>query len=288
MWRWVVVAIVCAMTYVPGATVGPTIAEMLTLNRTLVNESDLRRVVAFSRRWHRVRVTVVVAVVYAAVVLLIARLLADTGLGEFPIGSAALLVLILYEAGELANGSITMLGLLRIESKFPHRLYWPSPVDSLALRITLRGLARMDLIRGVIVTVYIVFMMVLLSFDSPLLVPVVIALVAIHYFTIIASVVVTRASVRRIVQQAKEGHTRELKRRITSLAADPYDLTETSYDEFERLNRLHNLIRDAANGPRTARVAGRAVSALIVPTIGLLITVIGEQYTGRFFEKILP
>jgi hypothetical protein len=121
-----------------------------------------------------------------------------------------------------------------------------------------------------------------------LVLPVVIVLTSIHYATIIASVIASRASIRRIIQRDKETHMGELKRRIAALAADPCDLSDATYSEFERLNSLHNMIRDVATGPRTTKLAGRVVSSLIVPTIAFVLTVIGEQYAGRFFEKVLP
>lgn len=115
---------------------------------TIARESDLRRVLIFCRRWYRPRVSTIAAAVLTLFIVLLTGLVAPVPLSRLPIGSTALLVIMFYYAGELTFASVVPWPVMSLQARFDHRLYWPSPADSIAVQNQLRALAGVDFGRG--------------------------------------------------------------------------------------------------------------------------------------------
>ena len=139
---------------------------------TIVRESDLQELAAFTRRWYRLpgRWGWVVAV--AATMLSACWLVTPTAMSELPAGSIVLLALLLYDFGAfIPVGNLFDWAFMAREARYDHHLFWPSPADSPEVQKSdaeddPRGFAT-----GVWITVYLVLTVVLVSWDSPLVLP---------------------------------------------------------------------------------------------------------------------
>lgn len=293
LWRWLVVAValgfgdvVFALGHAPTRyaeqQAGTALVPLIT------READLRELAAFVRRWYRLRVSVPVAMLIAAGLLFACFLAAPEGVRELPIGSVAMLALLFYEIGEVAFWSLYSLPYFRRQGNFEHNLFWASPVDSMAVQKELRAWAIAQNGAGIMVTIYLVLALVIVSLDSPLLLPVALGVVVTGYLTTFVSMVAVRSAVRRIVQRIRDEQLAVLQQRLGAYGTRAGELTSREADDVSKLLTLHHLIRDTPTSPRSAQTLVHAVTALLVPTLAFLIAVLSEVYAERLLDQLLP
>lgn len=294
LWRWVVVAAALAIFGVGAALMshpprGRLFSEEVTvLVPMMMRESDVRLLLDFNRRWYRGRVAAVAGVGVALATLLACVKLAPDGLRELPAGSFAVLAIVLYGVGEVVFWNLWSWPFIVREGRFEHRLFWPSPVDSMAVQAELRCWASMAFMCGFSITFYLIAALVLVSLDSPLVLPVAAGLTATGYVTTLGSMVAVRRSIGRIVERTKERHLALLQRRIEPFDARLSELTPEESERVEHLVRLHDMIRDAPTTPKRGQTLAHAAVALIIPTVTFLVALLGEVYAERLLNRFLP
>ena len=262
--------------------------DFTALVPTIVHESGVRQLALFTRRWYRLRVSAVVAATVALTILVACFLAAPTALTGLPIGSLALLALLLYDFGELTFQNLYAVRFMGREAQLDHRLFWPSPVDAVEVQDEMRVWGTMQFMVGIGVTVSLAFAVVLVSLDSALVPPLAAGFVVWGYVTTLASVVGVRSSVRTIVTRIRDRNLAVLQRRIDAYGPRFAALSPREADDVERLISLHASLRDAPSSPGTSQALVHAVVALVIPTAMFVVTVFGEVIAERFLDALLP
>jgi hypothetical protein len=265
------------------------VEDHTALITTIVHESDLRNLADYTRRWNRLWVSVAVGVVVTAMVLMSCWLFTPGEVSEVPAGSIVLLILLLLEFGDsIVLGSLFSPAFLAREARYDHHLFWPSPVDSPPVKQALRGGTSVGYITGIWITIFLLLVVVLVSWDSSMVIPLTVGFIVIGYLSTIVATLMRRGSIHRIVERTRDKWLTVMQHRIEAFGPP---VTDLSADESERLGQLidiHNAIRDAPTTPTTARTVVHTAVGLIIPTIMFLITVFGEVYAERFLDAFLP
>lgn len=283
-----------SMTPPPQIPLKPSLRRTLeswtALLPTISRESDLRDLADFTRRWYRLPVVTAAGATVAAVMLLSCAVSTPGDLSELPAGSLVLLAWLLYDFG--ANpvywGNVFQRAFMAREARYDHHLFWPSPADSPEVHKVMRKTTNQGFLAGVFITSFLVLTVVLVGWDSPLVLPLAVGFVVIGYLTTIGLAFGNRASVRKIVERGRQQRLAVLQHRIDALEPRFADLSPEEAERLRDLLFLHDKIRDAPTSPTTARTMSRTAAALILPTVVFVITVFGEVSAERFLDSILP
>jgi hypothetical protein len=254
---------------------------------TIARESDLRNLAAFVRRWHRMPVAVGAGVAVAVIMLGSCGLFTPTALGELPAGSIVLLALLLYDFGAVVVNPLDSVVMAR-EARYDHHLFLSSPVDSPEVQKAVRMTNFFGFATGMWITIYLVLAVFLVSWESPLVLPLAVGFVVFGYLTAIGSTLGWRASIEKIVRRARDKRLAVLRRRVSAFEPRFEELSPEESDQLRGLIELHNMIRDAPTAPTTTRTLLRAAVGLMIPTIMFVIAVFGEVYAERILDAILP
>jgi hypothetical protein len=138
------------------------------------------------------------------------------------------------------------------------------------------------------ITVYLALTLVLLSWDSPVVVPLALGFIVIGYLVTIAAAIGSRAGVRKIIDRSRQQRLSRLRLRIDEFESRFEDLSRKESAQLRDLLFLHNAVRDAPVSSTHGGTLTRTAAALIVPTIMFVITVFGEVSAQRFLDAILP
>ncbi|MEN8239755.1 MAG: hypothetical protein ABFR53_11210, partial [Actinomycetota bacterium] len=235
---------------------------------TVERKSDLRDLVEFTRRLSRLTVSLAAGMVVTVVMLVGCWLFTPPALGGVPIGSIVLLVFLLEEFGEgVVFGNYQQSAFIIHEARYDHHLFWPSPADSPQVKSALKGGTRHGFITGIWITFYLALAVWLVSWGSPLVLPLAVGFIVIGYLTTISVALINRASIQKIVERSRERWLTVLQDRIDGFGRPVPDL---SHEESARLREsidLHNLIRDAPSTPTTTRTLIHTAVGLIIPTL---------------------
>jgi len=129
---------------------------------------------------------------------------------------------------------------------------------------------------------------VLVSWDSPLVLPLAVGFIVLGYLTAISSTLGFRASIQKIVQRARHQRLQGLRHRIEAFEPRYTDLSSQESEQLRDLLALHNTIRDGPNTPTTTHTVMHALVGLIIPTVLFVVAVFGEVYAERILDAILP
>ena len=128
----------------------------------------------------------------------------------------------------------------------------------------------------------------LVSWDSPMVLPLTVGFIVIGYLTTISVALINRASIQKIVERIRQQWLTVLRDRIDGFGRPIPDLSAEESARLRETIDLHNLIRDAPSTPTTTRTPTHTAVGLIIPTLMFLVTVLGEVYAERFLDTILP
>ncbi len=270
----------------PGRWIRRAGENMTPLLPTIAQESDLHDLAAFIRRWSRLPAVALVGVAVATLMLGACWLFTPTGVSELPAGSIVLLALLLCDFGALmVYGDFFEWAFTARQARYNHHLFWPSPADTPEVRTAMQ----MWNVRALAfwITVYLVLTLVLVSWDSPVVVPLAVGFIVIGYLTTLGAALGDRASIRKIIERARSQRLEVLRDRIDAFGPRFADLSPEESERVGRLLGLHNTIRDASATPTTHTLL-RAAAGLILPTIVFVISVFGEVSAERILDAILP
>jgi hypothetical protein len=270
---------------------GPRFRRMMedwwALLPTIVRESDLLELANFTRRWNRLPVAAAIGVAVAAIMLGACWLFTPTAMSELPAGSIVLLAILLYAFGAEVVNPIDWAVMAR-EARYDHHLFWPSPVDSPEVQNAVRMTNLFGLTTGIWMTINLVLAVVLVSWDSPLVLPLAVGFIVLGYLTTIGKTLGFRASIQKIVQRARNQRLKGLRHRIETFEPRYTDLSPQESEQLRDLLALHDKIRDAPTTPTATHTVMHAAVGLIIPTIMFAVAVFGEVYAERILDAILP
>ncbi|HEX6302461.1 MAG TPA: hypothetical protein VF148_18580 [Acidimicrobiia bacterium] len=274
----------------PLPSVNRVVEDWTALVPTIVRESDLQDLADFSRRLARLSVTAVAGVAVAATMVLASVLFAPTAISELPAGSIVLLALLLFDFGTFIvyGGSLANWATMAREAKYDHHLFWPSPADSPEVRKSMGRTTGQGFGAGGWITIFLVLTVVLVSWDSPLVLPLAVGFIAIGYLTTFGLALSNRRSLRKIVERIRDQRLAVLQQRIDTFGPRFADLSPQESERLRGLIDLHNLIRDAPTFPTTTHTLLHTAAGLVIPTFIFVVTVFGEVYAERFLDAILP
>jgi hypothetical protein len=278
----------------PDDPLGPRLQRIIedwtALIPTIRRESDLRDLAEFTQRWLRARVRAAVGVAVATLMLAACWLFTPVALGGLPAGSFVLLAVLLYEFGVnvVFWGNLVNWAFMVRESRYDHQLLWTSPADAPEVRKAMRKTTVQGFGAGLWITIYLVLSVFLVSWESPLVVPLAVGFIVIGYLAAIGQAVSSRASVRKIVERIRLERMRGLQRRIEAFGPHYTELSPHQSEELRNLLFLHDTIRDAPASPAATHAVARTAAGLLLPTIAFVITVFGEVSAERLLDAILP
>jgi hypothetical protein len=273
-----------------GPRVKRIVEDWTPMVPTIVRESDLRDLAGFFHRWSRPLVSTALGVVVATFMLTAGWWLAPVTMGELPVGTIVLLAFLLFDFGAtpIHGGVVIQWAFMAREARYDHHLFWPSPADSPEVKKAIRKTTAQGFAAGWWITVALVLTVVLVSWDSPLVLPLAVGFVVLGYLSTIGAALSGRGSVQRIVQRVREQRLGGLRERIDGFGPNYTDLSPRESQQLRDLLFLHDTIRDAPTSPTTARTLIRTAATLIVPTIIFVVTVFGEVSAERFLDAVLP
>lgn len=263
------------------------VEEWTALLTTIVHESDLRDLADFTRRRDRLLVSTTVGVAVAATLLLACWLFAPNAFDELHAGSIVLLAFLLFDFGSYAVFDPAPAIMAR-EAGFDHHLFWPSPGDSPEVRSTMRMITFFALATGMWMTLYLLLAVVLVSWESGVVLPLAVGFIVIGYLTTIGAALRVRASVQKIVERFRDQRLHGLQSSIDAFGPRYTDLSPQESEHLLNLIELHKIIRDAPTTPTTSHTMRHAAVGLIMPTVMFVVTVFGEVYAERVLDTILP
>lgn len=264
--------------------------EWTALIPLLEREDDLRDLDDFMQRWDRSWLEVGIGLVVAAAMLSAAWLVAPTAMSELPVGSIVLLIILLFDFGSMNiyGGTIGNWVFIARQARYDYVLFWPSPADTPEVQTAIRKTSTQGLITATWFTVFLVLTIVLVSWDSPLALPLGAGFIVIGYLVQFAAALRNRANIHKIVQRARERSLLGLRSRIEEFRPRYTHLSHNETEQLRDLLFLHDKIRDAPATPTRTRTVMHTAVGLIIPTVLFLATVFGEVYTERLFDTILP
>jgi len=257
---------------------------------TIVRESDLRDLAGSLRLWNRPMVSAAFGVVVTTFMLTAGWWLAPVAMGELPVGSIVLLAWLLFDFGAtvIYQGVVVQWAFVAREARYEHHLFWPSPADSPEVKKAVRKTTAQGSAAGFWITVFLVLTVILVTWDSPLVIPLGTGFILIGYLVLFGAALSGRGSVQRIVQRGREQRLRGLRERIDGFGPNYTDLSPQKSQELRDLLFLHDKIRDAPTTPTTTRTVMHTAVGLIIPTIMFLASVFGEVYAERLIGATLP
>jgi hypothetical protein len=257
---------------------------------TVARESDLRHLADFIRRLQRLPVTAAAGVAVAATMLLASWLFVPDALSELPAGSLVLLAWLLFDFGTtpIYWGVLINWAFIAREARYDHHLFWPSPADSPEVHKVMRKTTEQGRAAGLWITILLVMAVVLVGWDSPLVLPVAVGFIGIGYLATIGAALGWRANVRKIIERSRQQRLAVFRSRIDAFEPRMVDLSPEESEQLRDLLFLHDKIRDAPTSTTTAQTALRTAAGLLIPTIAFVITVFGEVSAERLLDALLP
>ena len=264
--------------------------EWTALLPLLERESDLRDLDEAMQRWDRPLLEVGVGLAVAAAMLSSTWLVAPTAMNELPAGSIILLAFLLFDFGSMNiyGGTLGYWALIARQARYDYHLFWPSPADSPEVQTAIRKTNTQSFVTSTWFTVFLVLTIVLVSWDSPLVLPLGAGFIVIGYLVQFAAALRNRANIQKIVQRARQRSLGGLRSRIEQFRPRYTQLSSQETEQLRDLLFLHDKIRDAPATPTKTRAVIHTAVGLIIPTILFIATVFGEVYAERILDTILP
>lgn len=254
---------------------------------TLAHESDAEELAAFARRWMRLSTAAVGGALVTVTTLGSAWLLMPDALSRVAAGTLVLIAIILFDFGSVTVTPVEW-ALMTREARYDHDLFWASPADSPEVETAVSTYTGFAWATGLWMTFYMILTIVLVSWSSPLVLPIAAGFTVFGYATVIVTTFGIRASVQKIVLRARERQLAPLRERIAALDPRTADLSVGESEQLHRLLDLYASIRDAPVAISASHALLHTAAGLLVPTVMFFISVSGEVYAERILDSILP
>jgi hypothetical protein len=266
-----------------------TIPNHLSWLGAIVEEGDLRQLLAWCNRWYSLRAVALGAGVLTLGTVLPFYLLVVRGsavpvpAGTLYIGSYALFLLL-----QAAYGWVMMSFEAYHLTTFSYELYRLSPADSVVVRRSLHGYSQLAAANVLVSTGAILFFLLLLPADSGLVWPVVLFLLLVQYLSAGVGVVLPRLMLGRIIRRTKAAEMELLQIRVNNLLPRIGELTDEEREEFTQLQETHDAIRDSPENLLPLGAILRNVGALLLSTATILVAAFAEEWIAWLAKSLQP
>jgi len=258
----------------------------LALQRAMIDKEGVDRLIAFDRRWFRIGPAVLFGGAFATAMLAILIVSGGLARAALPAGEVALASMLLYQVGEITY-SVLVLGIeSRILGEYDYELYRLSPLDSLPLRRALRGSSALGLLVCLVATAFIAGFAVLFRDHGRLAAHATFVLVVVAYVATGLGTLLPRLAMLRVVRAEKEREMAPIQARLDAFVARAFELDLTEQKEMERLQKMHDTIRDAPESVLPIASVGQVVSALFLPTITYVLSQAREHVAETLLQFV--
>jgi hypothetical protein len=265
----------------------PPISNLLSWLWAIADEADLRRLIAWERRWYSHRVSIPVSGFLTLAMVLPLYVLGLHGSG--------VLAGTLYVGGFIVFGVMQNACLFFMVAPEAHKLstckydlYLLSPADSVVVRKSLRGYNQLGALNVLLFTFLILLLLLLLPAGSGVVAPVVLSLLLLEYVATGVSVVVPRLMIERVIRVNKEEEMEILQARLNDLLPRLEKLTEEEYERMQRLQEAQDAIRDSPENLLPLGAILKTVGALLLSTATILVTAFAEEWIAWLVARFGP
>jgi len=261
--------------------------DAMALLPTLTHESDAVDLAAFTRKWARLSTGALGGTLVTVATLGFAWLLMPDALSQVAAGTLVLVALLLFDFGAVTVTPIEW-ALMSREARCDHDLFWASPADSPEVGRALSTNVGFAWATGLWMTLYMILTIVLVSWRSPLVLPIAAGFTGFGYVVVIITTFGIRGSIRKIVLRARERQLVPLRDRIAAFGPRTADLSPVESARLRDLLDLYTRIRESPDTISASHTVLHTAAGLLVPTVMFLISVSGEVYAERILDTILP
>jgi hypothetical protein len=255
----------------------------------IVNEGDLRRLIAWERRWYSCWLMAAVSSTLTLGAVLPFYPLAIRGSGmPLPAGTLYMGTLIVFTVMQDAYGVVMMAPEAYNLSTCRYELYRLSPADSVAVRRSLLGYNQYALLNIAFSTLVILLLLLLLPGGSALVAPVVFFLLLLEVVSTAVGTLVPRVLMGRIIRVEKEKEMGILQVRLNDLLPRLEELTEEEYDKMVRLQEAQDAIRDSPDSLLPLGEIAKVVGALLLSIITVLVTAFAQEWIAELAKRLSP
>ena len=286
---WTVVAVgVGGISIAARPLFRSAIGNFLSWIWAVSDEADLKRLLAWVRRWLSYQVVTPVAGVLALGIVLSVYLLTlhDTA-APLPAGTLYIGFFLAYIVSTSMYAVLQMAPQAHLISTCEHELYRLSPADSVVVRRSLRGYNQTGVVMVLIMTAVILLFLILLPTGSRVAAVVLLALLLIEYLCTAVGIATPRLLMGRMIRIRKEEEMKILQVRLNDLLPRLEDLTEDEYERMQRLQEAQDAIRDSPENLLPLGEFAKVVGALLLSTFTVVVTAFAEEWIAglaKFFQ----
>jgi hypothetical protein len=251
------------------------------------DEADLKRLLAWVRRWLSNQVITPVAGVLAlGIVLSVYSLTLHDMAAPLPGGTLYIGFFLAYIVSNATYAVLQMAPQAYLISTFEHELYRLSPADSVVVRRSLRGYNQTGLVMVLITTAVILLFLILLPTGSRVAAVVVLVLLLIEYLCTAVGILIPRLLMGRMIRIRKEEEMKILQVRLNDLLPRLEALTEDEYERMQRLQEAQDAIRDSPENLLPLGEFAKVVGALLLSTLTVLITAFAQEWIAGLVKSL--
>ena len=286
--------ILAAASYAGAVCVLPppyhsVIGDFLSWVWAIADEADLRRIAAWQRRWYNHRLLVPLSgVLTLGIVLPLYFWMLRGSNAAIPAGTLYIFGFLVFAFSQAISVTLGMLPQGYLMSTFRYELYSLSPVDTVAVRRSVRGYNRYGVLTVVLVTAVLLLLVLLLPGGSPVVAPIVLALLLLLYLCTALAVLVPRFFIGCVIQAKKDEELGILQVRLNELLLRVGDLSEEEHEEMTQLQEAHDAIRDSAENLLPIGDLAKVVGALALSTLTIVATAFADAYVTEWVKPFLP
>jgi len=263
------------------------IRNLLAWLGAIVDETDLRRLVAWERRWcdHRV-VAPVSGAMTLGIVLPLLLVLRRSGVTA-PVGTLYMGALVLFTLAENAYCMVWAPVEARSLSTCRYSLYRLSPADSVPVRQSVRGYNQLGLLNVLLTTMASLLFLVLLPGGSRLVAPFVACLLLLELVYTGLGSVAPRLVLGQIIRSRKEEEMAALQHRLDDLLPRMQELSEAEYRKMKRLQETQNAIRDSPDNLLPLGAIVSTAGALLLSALTMVATAFAQEWVAGFLQRFV-
>lgn len=263
--------------------------DLISFYQVMADETGQRRLIAWDCRWFSIKASMLAGGGFMLGVLIVLTFLQRQVSGvPVPPGTIALGLVLFYQVGENAYVNV----LLGVESRFfasyDYDLYRMSPIDSVAVRRSLRGYNRLALLNSAQISLFIIAFVILLPAQSNLAVPIALILLLVVYLGVAFGTIQPRLSMERVIRSKKEQEMESMQSQVNEFLQRLSKLSEEEYEEMRRLEDTYDRISSSSENLLPLGTIARTIVSLLLPTVTVLVTTAAEEYLSQLMERFLP
>lgn len=259
----------------------------MAVGRALRSVDDLRATIDWARRWRRLRYAALTSTVMVAVFGMAVVYMSPDAWTTIAPGTIWLVLILLYQTGEQVWWALHKLAWDRFLARMGFDLPAFRPLDSPVVHDVVRTADGVTISNAIWSAAYLCMAVVILPMDVGVVLPVGAIILGVSYASEIADAVSTRRLIARIIERDRAARLDHLRGLVEALVARIPDL---SIDEERRFDLLRKTYEEIGRSPTTSPImptAGKAIRAMLIPTLTFLVLAAAEGTIERGVNAIL-